>query len=302
VKTPDPLFDAMVNRWLLYQAVACRLWAKAGFYQAGGRHRLSRPAAGRDGAGLGRAARCCARRSCCAPRASLRKATCSTGGTHPRAPACARIFGRPAVAAACLPALPAASGDTALLDERVPFIEGPPIPKAPKTYYVPPASQPAGRQRVRTRRPRDRPQPAVGVHGLPLMGSGDWNDGMNRVGTRARRIGVAGLVPVPLVADFAPLARARGEGTERAQRWDDAAPAGKPRCRARPGTASWYRRAFFRRRPGAGLARQHRGRIDLIAQAWACLSGVAPPERSSRRWPRCETAAGRPRRRADAAC
>jgi cyclic beta-1,2-glucan synthetase len=94
------------------------------------------------------------------------------------------------------------------------------------------------------------------VHGLPLMGSGDWNDGMNRVGTRARRIGLAGLVPVPVVAEFAPLARAaRRHGRARA---GSCAAGLAPRCRARPGTAQWYRRAFFDDGQPLGSQRQRR--------------------------------------------
>jgi cyclic beta-1,2-glucan synthetase len=111
------------------------------------------------------------------------------------------------------------------------------------------------------------------------MGSGDWNDGMNRVGHQGRGESVwLAWFLCSVVAGFAPLARGRGEA-ERAQRWEDAA-AGWRQALAGPAwDGQWYRRAFFDDGQVLGSQANPEARIDLIAQAWAVLSGVAPPGR-----------------------
>ena len=219
MKTPDPLFDALVNRWLLYQTVSCRLWAKAGFYQAGGatgfRDQLQ------DAMALAWAAPAHAARSrsCCARRASSPKATCSTGGTRRGGAGVRTHFSDDLLwlPHACVHYL-RATGDAALLDEAVPFIEGAAIPEGAEDAYYTPTRQRRARPSVYEHAARaiDRSL-RVGAHGLPLMGSGDWNDGMNRVGIEGRGESVwLGWFLCQLVADFAPLARARGERGARA--------------------------------------------------------------------------------------
>jgi cyclic beta-1,2-glucan synthetase len=119
----------------------------------------------------------------------------------------------------------------------------------------------------------------VGVHGLPLMGSGDWNDGMNRVGIggRGESVWLAWFL-CPLVDGMAPLARARGDAA-RAQRWLDAAAGWRSALDGPAWDGQWYIRAFFDDGQPLGSHANSEARIDLIAQAWAVLSGVAPVAR-----------------------
>jgi cyclic beta-1,2-glucan synthetase len=117
----------------------------------------------------------------------------------------------------------------------------------------------------------------VGAHGLPLMGTGDWNDGMNRVGHGGRGESVwLGFFLCKLVADFAPVATARGD-TERALRWQAAAVGWRAALRGAAWDGEWFTRAFFDDGSPLGSQRNTECRIDLIAQAWAVLSGVATP-------------------------
>jgi cyclic beta-1,2-glucan synthetase len=170
-----------------------------------------------------------------------------------------------------------ATGDTALLGEQAPFIEGAAIPAgAEDAYYTPEVSAEGASVYEHCARAIDRSL-AVGVHGLPLMGTGDWNDGMNRVGHlgRGESVWLAWFL-CAVTAQFAPLAAARDEG-ERAQRW----------LRARDGwiaalheagwDGAWFRRAFFDDGEPLGSAANSECRIDLIAQAWAVLSGASKP-------------------------
>ena len=148
VQTPDPLFDAMVNRWLLYQTVSCRLWAKAGFYQAGGatgfRDQLQ------DAMALAWAAPADAARAdrVCARRASSPRATCSTGGTRPLGAGVRTHFSDDLLwlAHACVHYL-RATGDAALLDQRVPFIEGAADSRGRRGRLLHAHRQPAARHR-----------------------------------------------------------------------------------------------------------------------------------------------------------
>jgi cyclic beta-1,2-glucan synthetase len=113
------------------------------------------------------------------------------------------------------------------------------------------------------------------------MGSGDWNDGMNRVGHEGRGESVwLAWFLCRVVADFGPVARGRGEA-DRAQRWDDAATGWRTALAGPAWDGQWYTRAFFDGGQPLGSHTNAEARIDLVAQAWAVLSGVAPAERQA---------------------
>ena len=282
VHTPDPLFDALVNRWLLYQVVSCRLWAKAAFYQAGGatgyRDQLQ------DTLALAWAAPALLRAQIvrCASRqfteGDVQHWWHEPGGAGVRTHFSDDLLWLPH---ACLHYLQA-TADAPLLDEAVPFIDGLAIPDhAEDIYDTPRTSAELATVYEHAARCIDRSL-RVGAHGLPLMGSGDWNDGMNRVGAEGRGESVwLGWFLCPLVAGFAPLARARGE-TERAQRWEDAAAGWRAALLGTAWDGEWFTRAYFDDGTPLGSHNNAEARIDLIAQAWAVLSGVAPLHRQRR--------------------
>ena len=124
----------------------------------------------------------------------------------------------------------AVTGDPAILDETVPFIEGPQLGAGQEdAYFQPERSRRSRRPCTSTARGRSTSSLGVGAHGLPLMGTGDWNDGMNRVGQDGRGESVwLGWFLHRVIGEFAPIAEARGE-RQRAPRWRaHAASSGRP--------------------------------------------------------------------------
>src|SRR6185436_18081478 len=157
--------------------------------------------------------------------------------------------------------------DDAVLDEVVPFLNAPALePGQSEVYLLPqvaPEAAPLFEHCLRAIAHASQ----YGAHGLPLMGSGDWNDGMNRVGHEGRGESVwLGWFLCRLVADFAPRARERGDAP-RAARWEHAAQGWQAALLGPAWDGQWFKRAFFDDGQALGSQANPEARIDLIAQA-----------------------------------
>ena len=175
-----------------------------------------------------------------------------------------------------------ATGDTAVLDEMVPFLEGQKLePGEHDSFFQPMVSDETASLFEHCALALDQSL-AVGSHGLPLIGTGDWNDGMNRVGEHGKGESVwLGWFLHAALAAFAPLAAARGE-TERGATWRNHATALQAALEREAWDGDWYRRAWFDDGTPLGSSTSEACRIDAIAQSWSVLSGAATPERAAR--------------------
>jgi cyclic beta-1,2-glucan synthetase len=173
------------------------------------------------------------------------------------------------------------TGDHAVLDVHVPFLEAPALqPTEHESYGHPATSGQSETLYGHCVRAIERGL-TIGSHGLPLIGTGDWNDGLNRVGHRGHGESVwLGWFLSKILKDFGQVAEAQGD-TERAVRWR----AERERMGAMLEQAwdgEWYRRAYFDDGTPLGSAQGQECRIDAISQSWAVLSGAAPPQRAER--------------------
>jgi cyclic beta-1,2-glucan synthetase len=173
-----------------------------------------------------------------------------------------------------------ATGDTAVLDEQVRFLSGPDLePGQDETLMTPEDSGTRASVFDHCCRAIDRSL-TRGAHGLPLMGSGDWNDGMNRVGREGRGESVwLGFFLVTVLQRFIPLCAARGDH-ERAARYRESGDTLTAALNDAGWDGQWYRRAYYDDGTPLGSKEGTEARIDAIAQAWAVLSGVATVERA----------------------
>ncbi len=279
VKTPDRSFDILMNGWMLYQTLACRMWARCGFYQTSGAYGFRDQL--QDSMALLTTLPAVTRQHLL--RAAGRQFV-QGDFQHWWLPASGmgvrtRISDDNVWLAQCVARYIKVTGDNFVLDETVPFLEGQTLsPGEHDAFFQPLVSEATATLYEHCAKALDLSL-AQGSHGLPLIGSGDWNDGMNRVGEAGRGESVwLGWFLLSTLADFAPIAMQRGE-LARSALWQDRIVSLKAALETSGWDGNWYRRGFFDDGSTLGSAQDQECRIDAIAQSWAVLSDGALPER-----------------------
>ncbi|MFV9503709.1 MAG: GH36-type glycosyl hydrolase domain-containing protein [Oscillochloridaceae bacterium umkhey_bin13] len=274
VQTPDPALDLLLNGWLLYQTLACRVWARSAFYQSGGAYGFRDQL--QDVMALTHAAPDLA-------RAQILRAAARQFGAgdvqhwwHPPSGRGVRTdFSDDYL---WLPYVTCyyceTTGDLALLDVSTPYLEGRPLEPDEAEYYdLPTVSARQASLYQHCADAIDYGLGRMGTHGLPLMGAGDWNDGMNLVGAGGTGESVwVGWFLIAVLHPFADLAAARGDA-KRAARYRAEAERLRVAIETRAWDGDWYLRAFYDDGTPLGSQASTECQIDSLTQSWAVIAG-----------------------------
>ncbi|SDP29152.1 cyclic beta-1,2-glucan synthetase [Phyllobacterium sp. YR620] len=281
VETPDEAFNLIVNRWLPYQSLACRIWARSAFYQASGafgfRDQLQ------DTLSMLILDPSLARKQILNVSARQFKEGdvqhwwLPTSGAGVRT----KISDDVVWLGYAIAHYTTVTGDMSILNEQVAFIDGPALNEGQHdAFYQPTITSEKVSVYEHAARALDLAVARTGAHGLPLMLTGDWNDGMNRVGEDGKGESVwLGWFLISTLRDVIPIARTFKD-TARIERWEAHIERLKAALEKDGWDGEWYRRGYFDDGAPLGSKKSEECRIDSIAQSWSVLSGFGDPSRA----------------------